>query len=104
MSVDMSHALRHEECLTNPSRMQAARWMSVDTKQALRLVSRLANPSAIPGARWGKARLDTKQALRLVMHASQICKPRMSNADINTPASTPLSAIKWLKTRTGACV
>ena len=34
MSVDMSHALRHDECLANPSALAGARWggASVDTK------------------------------------------------------------------------
>ena len=27
MSVDMRHALRHVECLANPSAMQGARWV-----------------------------------------------------------------------------
>ena len=41
--------------------------MSGDLRQALRLVSSLTNPSRMQAARWGEARLDTKQALRPVL-------------------------------------
>ena len=41
--------------------------MSGDLRQALRLVSSLTNPSRMQAARWGAARLDTKQALRAVL-------------------------------------
>ena len=46
MRPDMSHALRHGECLPNPSRTQAARWgeARLDTKQALQHVLNLTNP------------------------------------------------------------
>ncbi len=52
MSVDMSHALRHDECLANPSRMQATRWASVDMSHALRHDECLANPSRMQATRW----------------------------------------------------
>jgi hypothetical protein len=64
MSVDMRHALRHVECLANPSAMQGARWGSVDMRHALRHVECLANPSAMQGARWGS--VDMRYALRHV--------------------------------------
>ncbi len=34
MSVDMSHALRHGECLANPIRMQATRWAGLKIRFA----------------------------------------------------------------------
>ncbi len=36
MSVDLKHALRHDECLPNPSALTGARWgeASVDTKHS----------------------------------------------------------------------
>ena len=49
MSVDIKHALRHVLCLTNPSRMQAARWgeASVGMSHALRHGECLPNPSEL---------------------------------------------------------
>ena len=41
--------------------------MSVGLRQALRLVLSLTNPSRMQAARWGEARRDTKQALRPVL-------------------------------------
>ena len=63
MSVDLRQALRLVLSLTNPSRMQAARWgeARLDTKQALRLVLSLTNPSALHGARW--MRMDSGKCI-----------------------------------------
>ncbi len=51
MSVDTRMSLRTSECLTNLSRMQAAKWMRLGTNQALRLDLCLPNPKAMQGPR-----------------------------------------------------
>ena len=67
MSVDMSHALRHDECLANPSALAGARWggASVDMSHALRHDECLANPSALAGARWGEASVTPSPSIPL---------------------------------------
>ena len=96
----MRHALRHVECLPNPSALAGARWggAKLDMRHALRHVECLPNPSALAGARWSDASKDsTHTALRIVR--SPVGPPIYQ-----TQVSTRLSAIKRLKTRTDSRV
>ena len=67
MRLDMSHALRHDECLPNPSALAGARWgeASVDMSHALRHDECLPNPSAVAGAGWGGAGVTPSPSIPL---------------------------------------
>ena len=68
MSVDMSHALRHDECLANPSALAGARWRAarLERNHAVRHRDCLPNPSELrpegvpieQGTTWSGAALD----------------------------------------------
>jgi len=55
MRQGTGQSLRTALCLSNPSGMQAARWMSSDTGQSLRTVLCLSNRSGLQAATWRAA-------------------------------------------------